>query len=120
MYFVITKLKPNAEYNRRVEIIEDLHAGHSATEIIRFFEYPWSIVYNIVIKYTILEQFNEHSSMSARDLLERTHREDPRSRWKLISDDPKQSLQKLASIVGVSEPTMLELSRKTFNTNRTH
>jgi len=38
----------------------------------------------------------------------------------LISDDPEQSLRKLASIVGVSEPTMRELLKRTFDTNRTH
>ena len=37
-------LKPSTEYNRRAAIIEGLRAGRSATEIIRFFGYPRSIV----------------------------------------------------------------------------
>ncbi|KYM94846.1 hypothetical protein ALC62_14441 [Cyphomyrmex costatus] len=41
-------LKPSAEYNRRATIIEGLRAGRSATEIIRFFEYPRSTVYDVV------------------------------------------------------------------------
>jgi len=40
---------------------------------------PRSTVYDIVAKYTALEQFNESSSMPARKSLERTHREDSRS-----------------------------------------
>jgi len=32
-------LKPSAEYNRRITIIEGLHAGRSATEIFQFFGY---------------------------------------------------------------------------------
>ena len=50
-------LKPSAKYNRRAAIIEGRRAGRSATEIIRFFGYPRSTVYDIVIKYTTLEQF---------------------------------------------------------------
>jgi len=34
------KLKLSVEYNRRAAIIEGLHAGRSAMEIIRFFGYP--------------------------------------------------------------------------------
>ncbi|KYM93276.1 hypothetical protein ALC53_00212 [Atta colombica] len=37
-------LKPSAEYNRRVAIIEGLRVGRSATEIIRFFGYPRSFM----------------------------------------------------------------------------
>ena len=60
-----TILKSNAEYNRRVAIIEGFRAGRSATEIIRVFGYPRSTVYDVVTKYTALEQSNE-SSMPAR------------------------------------------------------
>ncbi|EGI59506.1 hypothetical protein G5I_12335 [Acromyrmex echinatior] len=52
-------LKPSAEYNRRVAIIEDLRSERSATEIIRFFGYTRLTVYDIVAKYTALEQSNE-------------------------------------------------------------
>jgi len=34
---MVVMLKPNAEYNRKAAIIEDLHAERSATEIIQFF-----------------------------------------------------------------------------------
>ncbi|KYN45447.1 hypothetical protein ALC53_00005, partial [Atta colombica] len=59
-------LKPSAQYNRRAAIIEGLRAGRSAMEIIRFFEYPRSTVYDVIAKYIALEQSNEGSSMSAR------------------------------------------------------
>ena len=48
-------LKSSAEYNRRAAIIEGLRAELSAMEIIRFFGYPRSIVYDVVAKYTALE-----------------------------------------------------------------
>ncbi|KYM99410.1 hypothetical protein ALC62_09841 [Cyphomyrmex costatus] len=53
---MITMLKLSAEYNRR--FIKGLRAGHSVTEIIRFFGYAKSIVYDIVTKFTALKQFN--------------------------------------------------------------
>ncbi|EGI62905.1 hypothetical protein G5I_08738, partial [Acromyrmex echinatior] len=109
-------LKPSAEYNRRAAIIEDLRAGRSATEIIRFFGYPRSTVYDVVVKYTALKQSNEGSSMPAR----KSHSKERTARipavieraQTLISDDPRQSLRKLASIVGVSEPTMRRIAEE--------
>jgi len=66
-----------------------------------------------------LEQSNEGSNMPARKSYERT-RGYPQRAQALISDDPEQSLGKLASIVGVSEPTCINLPKKIFDTNRTH
>ena len=68
-YFKMTamlKRSAAAEYNRRAAIIQDLYAGYSATEIIQFFGYPRSTVYDIVAKYIASEQSNEGSSMPAR------------------------------------------------------
>jgi len=63
-----------------------------------------------VAKYMALEQSNEGSSMPARkshskERIARTPAVIERAQA-LILDDPEQSLQKLASNVGVSEPTM--------------
>lgn len=66
-------LKPSAEYDRRAAIIEGLRAGRSATEIIRFFGYPRSTVYDVVAKYTASEQSNEGSSTPARKIHSRKH-----------------------------------------------
>jgi len=109
-------LKPSAEYNRRAAIIEGLRAGRSAMEIIRFFGYPRSTVYDVVAKYTALEKSNEGSSTPAR----KSHSKERTARTPaiieraqaLISDDPRQSLRKLASIVGVSEPTMRRIAEE--------
>ena len=70
IFKIAAMLKSSAEYNRRAAIIECLRAGRLATEIIRFFGYPKSIVYDVT-KYMALEHFNistalEGSSMSAR------------------------------------------------------
>ena len=81
-------LKPSAEYNRRVAITEDLRAGRSATEIIRFFRYPRSTIYDIVAKIfgfrTVQWRFQY---VSEEESLEKTHHEDPCSRWKGSSAD---------------------------------
>ncbi|KYM96966.1 hypothetical protein ALC62_12343 [Cyphomyrmex costatus] len=55
-------MKLSAEYNRRVAIIKGLRVVRSATEIIRFFGYPRSTVYDVVAKFTALKQSNEGSS----------------------------------------------------------
>ena len=68
-------------------------------------------------KYTALEQSNENSNMPGR----KSHSK-KRTAWTpsvlvertqvLISDDPGQSLRKLASIVDVSEPTMRRIAEE--------
>jgi len=46
-------LKLSAKYNRKAAIIEGICAGRSATDIIRFFGYPRSTVYDVMIKYVL-------------------------------------------------------------------
>ncbi|CAK9829643.1 Transposable element Tcb1 transposase [Anthophora retusa] len=106
----VAMLKPSAEYNRRAAIIESVRAGRSATEIIRFFGYPRSTVYDVVAKYNQSEKSNEGFATPARkthskkrvvrtpEILQRTQ--------ELIFEDPGQSIRKLSSLVGVSEKTM--------------
>jgi len=96
-------------WNQVRNIIEGLHAGRIVTEIIRFFEYLQSTVYNVVA----LKQSNEDSNVSAK----KNHSKKRTARIlavlkELISDDPGQSLQKLASIVGVSESTMCRIAEE--------
>jgi len=57
---------PDREHNRRAAIIEGFRAGRSPTEIIRFFGYPKSTVYDVVTKYSTSEQSNKSFSMPAR------------------------------------------------------
>ncbi|CAH2005543.1 unnamed protein product [Acanthoscelides obtectus] len=107
-------LRTSAEYNRRDAIIESIRAGRSPTEIIRFFRYPISTVYDIVSKYNASEESRESSSNPAR----KTHSRERRSRTPavvekaqaLISEDPVQSLRKLAPVLGVSERTMRRIA----------
>jgi len=69
-------------------------------------------------KYTALEQFNEGSSVPAK----KSHSKECTMRnstvvekaQTLISNDPGQSLRKLASIVDVSEPTMHRIAEEDF------
>jgi len=109
-------LRTSAEYNRRAAIIESLRAGRSATEIIRFFGYPRSTVYGIMAKYNASEKSGEGSANPAR----KTHLRERVSRTAavvekaqaLISEDPGQSLRKLASALGVSERTMRRIAEE--------
>jgi len=107
---------PGREYNRRAAIIEGLRAGRSPTEIIRSFGYPRSTVYDVVAKYSASEQSNKSFSTPAR----KSHSKERTARTSavvektqtLISEDPGQSLRKLASIVSVSEPTMRRIAEE--------
>ena len=62
---------------------------------------------------TVQRKFQKYAS--EEESLERTYREDPRNRWKGSSADfgwSRASLRKLASIVGVSEPTMHRIAEE--------
>ncbi len=73
-------LKP--EYNRRATIIEGLRAECFSNENNWFFGYPRSTIYDVLTKYTALEQANEGFSIYAceEESLEKMNREDSRSR----------------------------------------
>jgi len=111
-----TASTPGKEYNRRAAIIEDLRAGRSPTEIIWFFGYPRSKIYDVVAKYSASEQSNESSSTQAR----KSHSKERTARTPavveriqaLISEDTGQSLRKLASIVSVSKLTMRQIDEE--------
>jgi len=91
---------PGREYNRRATIIEGLRTERSPTEIIGFFWYPRSTVYDVVAKYSASEQSNESSSTPAR----KSHSKERTARTPvvvertqaLISEDPGQSLSKIS------------------------
>jgi len=49
------------EYNRRAAVIEGVRAGRTPNEIIKFFGYPRSTVYDIVQRYAASEESEEGS-----------------------------------------------------------
>jgi len=53
------QIRLSAEYNGRVAIIENLRGERSQTEIIRFFKYSRSIIYDVTIKYLASETFEK-------------------------------------------------------------
>jgi hypothetical protein len=59
-------VKSSLEYNRRAAIVESLRAGRTPTEIIRFFGYPRSTVYDIAKRHAVSEESEEGSSTPAR------------------------------------------------------
>jgi len=66
------------EYNQRAAIIEGLRAGRSSTEIIRFFGYPRSTVYNVVAKYSASEQSKHKTKVPIRQRGRVTRKNAPR------------------------------------------
>ena len=104
------QLRLSAEYNRRAAIIESLRAGRSPAEIIEFFKYPRSTVYEVCAKYKASEKLEKGFANPSR----KNHLRDKSARTpevvqrvqELIAEDPGQSFRKLATIVGTSEATM--------------
>ncbi|KYN12086.1 hypothetical protein ALC57_15753 [Trachymyrmex cornetzi] len=47
--------RKTSEYNRRAAVIEGIRAGRTPSEIVKFFGYPRSTVYNIVQRYAASE-----------------------------------------------------------------
>jgi len=75
-----------------------------------------STVYDI--KYTALGSPSEDSSMPEESLERRTYREDPHRVERtqaLISDDPEQSLRKLASIVELGIISLLDFINRSIS-----
>lgn len=109
-------VRSSAEYNRRAAVIEALRAGRSPTEIIRFFGYPRSTVYDIAQKYADAEKSEEGSANPARQ----SHSREKTARapnvvqraQELISEDPGVPLRKLSTTLGVSEATMRRIAEK--------
>jgi len=56
------------EYNRRAAVIEGVRAGRTPNEIIKFFGYPRSTVYDIVQRYAASEESEEGSCTPARKI----------------------------------------------------
>lgn len=109
-------VKNSAEYNRRTAIIESLRAGRTPPEIIRFFGYPRSTVYDIAQKYTASEKSGEGSAIPARKIHARqkgTRTPELINRaQELISENPGTSLRKLASILGISERIVRRIAQE--------
>jgi len=111
-----TQIRSSAEYNRRAAIIEGLRAGRSKTEIIRFFGFPRSTVYDVAAKYLASEASEKGSANPTR----KSHSKEKSVRTpaiieraqELISEDPGLSLRKLAKILGVSETTIRRIAEE--------
>lgn len=58
----------NAEYNQRAAIMEGLRAGRSPTDIIKFFGYPRSTVYDIAHRYSALQASEEDPTNPTRNI----------------------------------------------------
>ncbi|EZA55143.1 hypothetical protein X777_05320 [Ooceraea biroi] len=110
------QIRSSAEYNRRMAIIESLRAGHSQSEIIRFFGYPRSTVYDVAAKYLASETFEKGSANPTR----KSHSKEKSVRTpaiiekaqELISEDPGLSLTRLAETVGVSDTTIRRIAEE--------
>lgn len=103
-------VKPNMEYNRRTAITESLRAGRTPVEIIKFFGYPRSTVYDVAKRYAASERFEKGFPSPARkvQVREKSSRtpEMIQRVQDMISEDPGTSLRKLASVLGLSDTSV--------------
>ncbi|EZA50176.1 hypothetical protein X777_11239 [Ooceraea biroi] len=92
-----------SEYNRRAAVIDGVRAGRTPSEIIKFFRYPRSTVYDIVQRYAASEESEVDSGTPERKIhvREKATRtpELIRKAQDLISKDPGTSLTKLAAVL---------------------
>ncbi|KAG8238068.1 hypothetical protein J437_LFUL016421 [Ladona fulva] len=88
-------------------------SGHPTIEIIQFFGYPRSTIYNNVYSFRTVQQRLHAPARKSdwRDCTVRTMVVIGRAQSP-ISEDPVQSLQQLPLTVGVSEPTMLRITKE--------
>ncbi|XP_076634304.1 LOW QUALITY PROTEIN: uncharacterized protein LOC143348207 [Colletes latitarsis] len=111
-------VKPSAEYNRRAAIIESLCAGRTPVEIIKFFGYSRSTVYDVAKRYAASESFEKGSPSPARKVQVRqksTRTPEIIQRVQdMIFEDPGTSLRKLASVLGVSETVVRRIAQEDF------
>lgn len=111
MSFKSIDIKTSTEYDRRAAIIEGLRAGRTAREIIEFFQYPKSTVYDVAKAFKDAEEKEEGSASATRkrhapgaqklrdsSFLERLQA--------LIDEDPGCSMRKLAEKLNVSDFTI--------------
>ncbi|XP_076621600.1 LOW QUALITY PROTEIN: uncharacterized protein LOC143342004 [Colletes latitarsis] len=107
---------PSAEYNRRAAIIESLCAGRTPVEIIKFFGYPRSTVYDVAKRYAASESFEKGSPSPARKVQVReksTRTPEIIQRVQdMILEDPGISLRKLASLLRVSETVVRRIAQE--------
>lgn len=92
------------EYDRRVAVVESLRAGHSVPEIIKWFGFPKSTVYDIA------KRFNDGAESVERK--EKTAHKPIRNKafisrvQKSINKNPSTSIRKLSKDMNVSHYTM--------------
>lgn len=118
----------NKEYDRRAAVIESLRAGHSAPDIIRWFGYTKTFVYEIKKAYDAAEDKDsftpERKTHKRRSDSVRT--EDFVANVKAkVDEDPTKSMNKIARELEVSETTVRrtihqDLNLKSYVVKRRH
>ncbi|XP_018311841.1 uncharacterized protein [Mycetomoellerius zeteki] len=102
--------RKTSEYNRRTAVIKGVRAERTPSEIVKFFGYPRSTVYDIVQRYAASEESEEGSCTPARKIHVREKAiltpELVKRAQDLISKDSRVSLAKLAAILGMSDTTV--------------
>ena len=115
-----TMLKSSTEYNRRATFMEDLCTGRSATKIIRFFKYSRSIIYDVVAKIYGFRTWR--IPVCHRGKVTQKNREGLYNHWKSWSADFGwfRPIVAKISIVSDYDKRVNNVSRRIFDTNRTH
>ena len=108
----------SSEYDRRAAVVESLRAGHSAKEIIEWFKYPKTMVYELAKAYesaTEKEIFTpERKAHKKRADTIRTP-EFVQGVAKVVKEDPSKSMGKIAAEVGASRRTVERVVKDDLN-----
>ncbi|XP_022696395.1 uncharacterized protein LOC111264608 isoform X4 [Varroa jacobsoni] len=107
------KSTSSPEYERRLAIVQCLHAGRTPAAIINFFGYPRSTVYNIAFKYWAAKDEKECMSIAKRKIHDRQKTaRTPKlidAVEKYILDGPSVSRRTLARKVRVDKATIARI-----------
>ena len=108
----------SSEYDRRAAVDESLHAGHKAKEIIEWFKYPKTMVYNLAKAYEASgdrENFRpERKTHKKRSGTIRTP-EFVADVVEIVKENPSKSIRKIAKEMGSSRRTIGRTVKEDLN-----
>ena len=108
----------SSEYDRRAAVVESLHAGHKAKEIIEWFEYPKTMVYDLAKAYEASDEKEnfrpERKTYKKRSGAIRTP-EFVADIVEIVKENPSKSIRKIAKEMGTSRRTIGRTAKEDLN-----
>ena len=99
----------SSEYDRRAAVLESIRAGHSPKEIVEWFQYPKTMVYDLAKAYAASDEKDNftphHKAHKKRSDVIRTS-DFVEDVAEVVKEDPSKSMRKIAMEVGASRRTV--------------